>query len=106
MKFIQISLFEKGEKLRCFSCRFKLDGLGEVEMKEFNISEETLRKIEKELTVQIMKRLERDFGEVFNEEKTIHSNGCEKKEVLSLQEQSSSSVADMLRSQSVSNDMP
>lgn len=106
MRFLQISIFEKDNKLRCFSCKFELEGLGEVEMKEFNISSETIQKLEKELTMQIMQRLGRDFGEVFNENKTIHSNGYQAQEVLPVQEQGSAPMADMLRQQPISSDMP
>ena len=106
MRFLQVSLFEKDNRLRCFSCKFELEGLGEVEMKEFNISQEVLKQIEKELTMQIMQRLGRDFGEVFNAEKTIHREGNKKEEVLPVSESSSAPVADMLGSKSVSSDMP
>lgn len=106
MKFFSISLFEKDNKLRCFSCKFELEGLGEVEMKEFNISTETLKQLEKELTMQIMQRLGRDFGEVFNEKKALHRTGDKAQEVLPLQEQSSAPVADMLGQQPISPDMP
>ena len=106
MKFLQISLFPKDEKMRCFSCQFELEGLGEITMKELNVSEQAIKMLEKELTMQIMQRLGRDFGEVFNEKETLHSKGHQAQEVLPVPEQSSAPVADMLGQQSVSTDMP
>lgn len=106
MKFLQISLFPKDEKMRCFSCTLEIEGLGEIQMKELNVSDQTINMLQQELAMQIMQRLGRDFGEVFNAEKTIYREGNKKEEVLPVQEQGSAPVADMLGSESVSSDMP
>lgn len=56
--------------------------------------------------MSVFDRMKRDFGEVFNEEKTIHRKGNKAKEVLPMQGTSSASVADMCRQKSISSDMP
>lgn len=74
-------------------------------MKNFNISKEVVTMLKRELEMQIMARLGRDFGEVFNAEKAIYDNGHQAQEVLPVQEQSNPSVADMLGPKSISPDM-
>ena len=108
MNFESINIYKKGfsnDTLHVWSCKLTLNGLGEVEMKNFNISKEVTTMLKRELEMQIMARLGRDFREVFNEEKAVHSNGYQAQEVLPVPEESIPSVADMLGSQSVSSDM-
>lgn len=106
MKFISIYLHREDENLQCFSCKFELEGLGEVEMKKFDLSSQAAKQLEKELAMQIMQRLGRDFEEVFNEKEALHRTGNKAQNMLPLQEQSSAPVADMLGQQPISADMP
>lgn len=105
MKFLSFNLYLKDEKMRCFSCKVYIAGIGDIEMRDFPISDQTINQLEKEIEMQIIKRLGRDFGEVFNAKEAIHTTGNKKEEVLPMQQQGSSSVANMLGQKPIPTNM-